>query len=449
MGEELTTQSADMESQHIGQLSSGMTHQFRVGYALNPKKLRKPIKTEKIKQQQVSSSTAVRKWAGGGLADILAEPCLEDGLLFQAWDPEQLPENQPFFHLIIHKLTEDIDREDSRGKIAALEMYLRHYPSCRLVDPLDAVRKVISRARTCQHLGAIESRLGNQCPFRQPRYLTVSEFDSVSTVRQRLADANFRWPVICKPIEACGTPKSHEMAVLVREDDLHMLPKPCVVQQYEDHGGVFLKVYIIDDDVSIFRRSSLPDLTALSIQAIQCGTQLKSVIFDSRHSYPDERDFLPESLPVAASSSERRDWVGTSPTRSPGNITCLGNGTSSANDGLWKLQSSPRRSNCAREEDVTQNRQSIDSLFVEEPLEVDIQQQLILAARLIQEEFCLSLFGFDVLVLPQSFGGNRVVVVDVNYFPSYKEIGDFPQKLRAFLRRTAARACDNPKPIAR
>lgn len=442
MHEGQVTHSVDMESQRV----SGETHHFRVGYALNPKKLRKPIKAEKFQQQEIVSSTTVRKWAGGGLADILAEPSLEDGLLFQAWDPEQLPENQPYFHLIIHKLTEDIDKEESRGKIAALEMYLRHYPSCRLVDPLEAVRKVISRARTCHHLGAIESRLGNRCPFRQPRYLTVSEFDTIPTVRQRLADGNFRWPVICKPIEACGTPKSHEMAVLVREDDLHMLPKPCVIQQYEDHGGVFLKVYIIDDDVSIFRRSSLPDLTALSIQANQFGTQLKSVIFDSRHSYPVESDFLPESHSVAASSTERLGC--SSPTRSSGNAVCQGKGVSSSNDGLWKLQSSPHRSNGARAEDSRPSRGHIDSQSVNEPVETDIYQQLLNSARLIQDEFGLSLFGFDVLVLPQSFGGNRVVVVDVNYFPSYKEIGDFPQKLRAFLRRKACNSIDNSNSFA-
>lgn len=378
-----------------------------------------------------------KKWAGGGLADILAEPCLEDGLVFQAWDPEQLPENQPFFHLIIHKLTEDIDRDESRGKIAALETYLRHYPSCRLVDPLDAVRKVISRARTCHHLGAIESRLGPQCPFRQPRYLVISEFDSVPTVRQRLAESSFRWPVICKPIEACGTPKSHEMAVLVREDDLYMLPKPCVIQQYEDHGGVFLKVYVIDDDVSIFRRSSLPDLSALSIKAGLVGTQLKSVIFDSRHSYPAEEHFLPESS-VSGSPVARRERIVASPTKC-GSSSYSSNAGATQRDGLWKLQSSPRRSNCTAEDGLGPVKHSnVDS--TEESLESDIQMQLLSSARLIQEEFGLSLFGFDVLVLPRSACGGRIVVVDVNYFPSYKEIGDFPQRLRTFLRRTAGSA---------
>jgi hypothetical protein len=112
------------------------------------------------------------------------------------------------------------------------------------------------------------------------------------------------------------------------------------------------------------------------------------------------------------------------------------------------------------------------------------------AAMAIKEEFGLSLFGFDVIV-PSSSSSNKhgnetassgarirsdssnacgcgstdaaadrdcgcgsrssrleqdtdpdpdfydLVVIDVNYFPSYKEVPDFPQRLRRFLRKKA------------
>jgi hypothetical protein len=42
--------------------------------------------------------------------------------------------------VIIHKLTEDIDRKESEEKIAALNAYLKARPKTEIVDSLDAVR---------------------------------------------------------------------------------------------------------------------------------------------------------------------------------------------------------------------------------------------------------------------------------------------------------------------
>ncbi|EWM20582.1 hypothetical protein Naga_101460g1, partial [Nannochloropsis gaditana] len=76
--------------------------------------------------------------------------------------------------------------------------------------------------------------------------------------------------------------------------------------------------------------------------------------------------------------------------------------------------------------------------------------QLQQAARLLQGAFQLQLFGFDVIVPTYGEGeregdeGGReggweaeLVVVDVNFFPSFKEVEDFPARLRAFLRERA------------
>jgi hypothetical protein len=35
------------------------------------------------------------------------------------------------------------------------------------------------------------------------------------------------------------------------------------------------------------------------------------------------------------------------------------------------------------------------------------------------------------------YGHFELVVIDVNYFPSYKEVPDFPRRLRKFLRQKA------------
>jgi inositol-1,3,4-trisphosphate 5/6-kinase/inositol-tetrakisphosphate 1-kinase len=417
-------------------------HCHRIGYALNPKKLRKPnLVSQEINNSSIRDPKIKAKWAGGGLADILTQTELTDNLTFTPWDPELPPDQQPFFHVIIHKLTEDLDREESREKIEALQAYLRHWQHTILLDPLESVRKVISRARTCAHLSNIETRLGNQCPFRQPRYLIIEENDSVEKVKLQMRQLNLSMPVICKPIAACGTPSSHEMAVLISEEDLHLAPRSCIMQQYEDHGHVFFKVYVIDEEVSVFRRSSLPDLSRLIRQHQFCNEEfrlkerstLKSLVFDSRYCYPTEHDFF------TVNESAEDSAVSAVPNQDVARLS-------------WKLQGSPSRqtkdslSGAEKKKEYARNEiPDLKSLSLvttgeDEVIDEDIRKLLEQSAFLIQEEFGLHLFGFDVLLMPVQLSNDlqRVVVVDVNYFPSYKEIEDFPEKLREFLGRLAS-----------
>ena len=120
--------------------------------------------------------------------------------------------------MIIHKLTEDIDRKESAEKINALNAYLAAHQQTSIVDPLEAVRKVISRARCCESLAKIINKLGANCPFTQPRFVLVdAERENLADyIQQMMAIEGFTFPVICKPVEACGTPNSHRM---VRENN--------------------------------------------------------------------------------------------------------------------------------------------------------------------------------------------------------------------------------------
>lgn len=115
--------------------------------------------------------------------------------------------------MIVHKLTEDIDRKESIEKISALKSYLEYYPKTVIVDSLDAVRKVVSRRRCCEGLANIIERLKSDCPFSQPNFFIIeSEEDaSARNVLQLMNQKGIGFPVMCKPVEACGTPNSHKM----------------------------------------------------------------------------------------------------------------------------------------------------------------------------------------------------------------------------------------------
>lgn len=57
------------------------------------------------------------------------------------------------------------------------------------------------------------------------------------------------------------------------------------------------------------------------------------------------------------------------------------------------------------------------------------------AAAAIRQEFGLTLFGFDVIIPTNLSSADGIVVIDVNFFPSYKEVADFTSRLRSLLRR--------------
>jgi glutathione synthase/RimK-type ligase-like ATP-grasp enzyme len=81
-------------------------------------------------------------------------------------------------------------------------------------------------------------------------------------------------------------------------------------------------------------------------------------------------------------------------------------------------------------------------------------EHFVSTAKELKKTFGLTLFGFDV-ILPvgddesssSAFigragktvrsGGKKLMIIDVNYFPSYKEVKDFPERLKNYLKKIA------------
>eukprot|EP01038_Epipyxis_sp_PR26KG_P005911 gene5911-8154_t len=453
-----------------------------VGYALNAKKLRKSSPSSSIKkndqihsknQNLLSGSDVERKdnnkiikdeicaetevmtvknWNGGGLADILLD-YPQEGVQFLAWNHDVKLEEQPLFDVIIHKLTEDIDNKESLQKMKALEEYLLRYPKTIIIDPIDSVRNVISRARTCFHLEAIQNKSKS---LLQPNYFVLDNFTSIEQVEQKLIDHHLHFPIICKPIQACGTLQSHSMIVIVQVEDLVLLQNytPCVIQQYYDHDSVLYKVYVIDKEVTVFRRKSLPNLEQF-YPLDSKNPILKSVPFDSRHNYPILSDFV--------SSSYANEVERNSPTSfiSLPLFVCSSydpTGKNAYSEEL-KINSVPTMKNLSHSSLKKLSKFSDNSELSDSSISLESFQN---AANAIREEFGLTLFGFDAILptkhdnfnldhcksydnpieRPSEMGSSlisesSIFVIDVNFFPSYKEVHDFPSRLRKYLRSKA------------
>ena len=305
-------------------------------------------------------------------------------------------------------------------------------PGTKIVDSFSAVRQVVSRARTVTRLQEL-IEYHPDCPFRQPKFAIAFSPDSI---RSTIREANLSFPVICKPIEACGTPNSHSMVVALSESGLSLVSCPCVIQEYLDHDGKFCKVYVIDNEVMVFQRNSLPNLSATSedrttVSETENSDNLcfqnnfvipdKSLAFDSRFKYPTLQDFFECSRLTSSVDSSSRDFS-NSPLVAP---------SSKSKDDLYKLLEAERQNN------------GVDCSFqvTSNSTRIDLTPKFAKAAEIVSRGFSLSLFGFDVIIPTREANlesvNEDIVIIDINFFPSYKEIPDFPEKLIKHLRNQA------------
>jgi len=393
-----------------------------VGYALNPKKLRKAsivsscgnnTNGEGEREEKVSPNPS-GPWCGGGLATIVGSSSnYVDGVSFSPliggtdFADDAIDNFTKDCNVILHKLTEDIDKEEekSQAKLKKLEQYLRNHPETVIVDPIENVRHVVNRERTSSCLENVFHKIGEDSTFAQPNFVIF--YGALSTVNGEKNDkdkncitelmkhSNIQYPVICKPLKACGTADSHKMVIVLSENGFDGVKSPFLIQQYYDHDEEFYKCYVIGEDVMVSKRLSLPNLSPHQITLAENGVH--SIHFDSRHPYPTLSDFGIDIGDTADTAAEVRDTVQT------------------------------------HDNDTTNFEQ---------------------VAKEISSEFGLSLFGFDVIVpvencVPSSsssksctgtdvtFSGRKSLVIDVNFFPSYKEVPDFPSRLRAYLRKAS------------
>jgi len=285
------------------------------------------------------------------------------------------------FDCILHKLTEDLlsvtntlnpaINSQSRIRLDRLTAYCESNSLCTLIDPPNNVQKLMSRASIASILSSSLTQIKNPSfTVRAPAHAIINRKEDIETNNTLPA-----YPLIAKPLDAAGTVQSHKMTVVLKEDGLQDLTTPCLLQSFENHGGVLFKVYVLGDHVRVFPRPSLPNLPFGAVY------EKRSLDFDSQKPYPGLVDF---GVGV--------DTIHEQPTTSPA------------------------------------------------PTHLTLDEVLPIADN-IRRTFGLDLFGFDVLVRDSEKVPKELIVVDVNYFPSYKELyKDFPLMLAEFLIRKATDA---------
>eukprot|EP01083_Nonionella_stella_P064915 169657_1 len=234
----------------------------------------------------------------------------------------------------------------------------------------------------------------SKVPVRTPRFLILEKTLGEADVANQIQSASFQYPLIVKPLTAAGTKSSHKMGVLMGSRGIEKVQGPCLLQEYANHDGLLYKVYVLGNKVWVFQRPSLPNLPIGESSSSQHDGKSEGkgyVEFDSQRPYPTLDDF------------------GISPL------------TASTEDLTEKVEK------CQDKNKLT-------------------AAEIRPVANAIRKAFGLKLFGFDILVTEKEVLKSvaesspkaeevkkEMLVVDVNYFPSYKEVTNFSQLLAQYL----------------
>ena len=286
--------------------------------------------------------------------------------------------------------------------------------------------------------------------------------------RPALADeidsSGFEYPLIAKPLTAAGTMSSHHMGIVLARDGLQRLKTPCLLQEFANHGEKLFKVYVLGESVWVFARESLPNLPlgekcdvssmrgvhpfkgGLGGQRCPLPTQTREsyveferpagsncyVEFNSQHPYPKLSDFGI----VSNTTDDDKSSVGSLITKRQRQDESLVESCYDDDHGHYQL--SP-----------TTNKLNLDCKMIQRDL-VDLakfvtNEELEPVTNALRDAFGLKLFGFDVIVkhdhnnsvLGGGSEGREILVVDVNYFPGYKEVPNFPSLLAQYLTQKA------------
>ena len=277
-------------------------------------------------------------------------------------------------------------------RVHRLSKFQQNHPECSLVDDPTCVQTLMSRsdiARTLQAcLDHVVSTSG--IPVAGPKSIVLQPQEQPELLFEQIQQAGLRYPIIVKPLIAAGTKASHAMAIILEPNPstLPMIVTPCLCQEYSNHDSLLHKVYVLGEHVSVHKRRSLPNLPR--------GRKSKKgfLAFDSQRPYPRLSDFEFEDPATPSISSSIKEIENDSP-RSDQDRNNENNGQAS----------SKRR------------RQHKDLPKINITAE---EVQPIVEA--LKGAFGLELFGFDVLITStaQTDEAQRMLVVDVNYFPSYK-----------------------------
>jgi hypothetical protein len=285
---------------------------------------------------------------------------------------DSVPQYQPELHFILNKL-------QSSG--------------CCIIDPLENLEIVIDRVQMAHALdAACKAARKLALPVRTPAWHLIQHKFSPEILRTASTISKVSLPCVLKPQIACGVDESHQMAFVLHPSGLHSdvdVPLPAVLQEYVDHNSTLWKVYVAGNQVFSVQKRSTPNLQPL------------------------------------------RDFLASYTTSGVGGVGLVGGQEKEDVDiptsiEFNSLESLPISLPWLRQ--ITDSSSAGASQQV--PAAIMHPDFLTQLAQVLRKHLGLTLFGFDVVF---DYAAGETVVLDLNFFPSFRGIPEAPRALRTTL----------------
>ncbi|XP_038900568.1 inositol-tetrakisphosphate 1-kinase 1-like [Benincasa hispida] len=219
---------------------------FRIGYALSLKKERSFILPSLVDYAKLH------------------------GIDFVRIDPLLPLIHQSPFHCIIHKLYDP-------SWVQQLKDFTSQFPDVVIVDPPELISRLLNRDSMLQVVKEVKVSQGDE-RIETPKQVVVNDLDVViKDGLNAFRDLGLKFPVIAKPLESDGTPKSHQLCLVSNDSGLKGLHAPIVLQEFVNHGGVVFKVYVVGECVVCVTRKSLPDIAPEEVHKLDAVSSFSQI----------------------------------------------------------------------------------------------------------------------------------------------------------------------------
>jgi inositol-1,3,4-trisphosphate 5/6-kinase/inositol-tetrakisphosphate 1-kinase len=88
-----------------------------------------------------------------------------------------------------------------------------------------------------------------------------------------LLPTEFKFPAICKSVQASGAAEAHKMAIVWSLSDLNTFKRPYILQEYINHNATVFKVYVVGSEFHVVIRPSFPNLPTTPQPPIHFNSQ--------------------------------------------------------------------------------------------------------------------------------------------------------------------------------
>ena len=205
------------------------------------------------------------------------------------------------FNVFIHKVgdyTKDgLTDLEAKELVLKVVCFCQSRPSMAVIDDIKMIWSLTSRKYQFELINNCEMTV-NGTRVYAPKTLEVSSNCTVEELEELVENAEIQFPVLGKSMASSMAKGAHYMTVVFSKEQLCDLPRPCLLQEFRNHGGVIYKVFVMGERINICERPSVKDL--------DCDPCRKSLVFDTRDISKTGKVFVPE---LHQEDPNKREWL--------------------------------------------------------------------------------------------------------------------------------------------